>query len=144
MRPIRLNQQIIRAVVGVEIALNLALRIQLKAVHAMADREVTDVIRHHTVQPASSIFTSEPDLRSSSQFGHATGGDKRLKFRPLRIQSTRRGLLGGSRFVFVHSRDHFDLDYSELGIRYLSSCVLDPADPSSPLRAGLGVRRYVG
>src|SRR6185312_14749010 len=46
-------------------------------------------------------------MRASGQLGHSAGGGQLFNFQPAS------GANSGRRFVFVHSRDHFCVDFSE-------------------------------
>jgi len=57
----------VTAVIGVEIAENVALRVQQESVDASLGGKVTDVVRDHSIEPADTVSTRQRDFGAIAQ-----------------------------------------------------------------------------
>src|SRR5271157_3221294 len=62
LRAVGRDQQIVAAIIGNEVSLNLPLCIEQKAVHAVPMSKIANVVGDHSVQPADAVFTGQHQL----------------------------------------------------------------------------------
>ena len=62
LRAIGRHQQIVAAVVGGQVSLIAALRVQQKAVDAVIQRQIANVVGDHAIQPAHPVFPAQHQL----------------------------------------------------------------------------------
>src|ERR1019366_5374626 len=64
---LRIHQQRVAALKGVEVRLNTALRVQHKGIDAVAGGKIANVVRNHAVQPADAVAAGHRDLGAPTQ-----------------------------------------------------------------------------
>ena len=77
------------AIVGIQIAQNVPLRIQQKRIHALAHGQVADIVGDHPIQPAHAVAAGQRNLRPEPEVIDAAPAAQRRKLR-LRIAKARR------------------------------------------------------
>src|SRR5450756_369776 len=64
---LRIHQQRVAALKGVEVRLNTALRVQHKGIDAVAGGKIANVVGDHTVQPADAVAAGHRDFGAPIQ-----------------------------------------------------------------------------
>ena len=75
------HQQIVAAIVGDQFALIASLGVQQKAVNAVIQRQIANVVGDHAVQPAHAVFAAEHQFGLPAQVEQAAALEQRAKFR---------------------------------------------------------------
>src|ERR1017187_308887 len=76
---LRIHQQRVAALKGVEVRLNAALRVQHKGINAVAGGKIANVVGDHTVQPADAVAAGHRDLGAPIQVIEAATREQGLE-----------------------------------------------------------------
>jgi hypothetical protein len=71
LRLIRVDRQEFAAIICIQVAQNMSLRIQQESIYTMPNSEIANVIRDHPVQPPDPITAGNADLRAATQVVYA-------------------------------------------------------------------------
>ena len=88
---LRIHQQRVAALKGVEIRLNAALRVQHKGINAVAGGKIANVIGDHAVQPADAVAAGHRDFGPPTQVIEAATREQGLELGARIAEIGRRG-----------------------------------------------------
>ena len=77
---LRIHQQRVAALKGVEVRLNAALRVQHISINAVAGGKIANVVRDHAVQPADAVAAGHRDFGAPTQVIEAATREQGLEF----------------------------------------------------------------